>query len=53
VKQTVGTEMRQSEVHQHSVIALQDVLRDRSAAFMLSLKLKSSLNCRRLRVGGH
>tara|TARA_B100000900_G_scaffold409438_1_gene425374 strand:- start:2548 stop:3045 length:498 start_codon:yes stop_codon:yes gene_type:complete len=53
VQQTVGTEMCQPEVHQHSVIALQDVLRDRSAAFMLSLTFKSSLNCRRLRGVGH
>ena len=53
VQQTVGTEMCQPEVHQHSVIALQDVARDRAAAFMASLTLKSSLSYSRLSFGGH
>ena len=53
LQQTVGSEMRQSQVHQHSVIALQDVARDRAAAFMASLTLKSSLSYSRLSFGGH
>ena len=53
VQQTVGSEMCQSQVHQHSVIPLQDVGRDWAAAFMASLSFKPLLNCRRLCAGGH
>jgi len=51
--QTVGTEMGQAQVHQNSVIALQDVDRDRATPLTASLTLKLSLKGDRWCAEGH
>ena len=51
--QTVGTEMGQAQVHQNSVIALQDVDRDLATPLTASLTLKLSLKGDRWYAEGH